>query len=313
MEKTQKFTPKIPVIINCDTGIDDAVAIMMAVKSQKLDIKLITTDVGNTDTVQSAINSLHILDLVGAEQIAVCAGDGKCLEKNRPRPSVHGNTGLGEFEYENIRRRLLLVDAVDAIYDALKNSEEKVTIICMSPSTNIAKLLKKYADAGKYIERIVYMAGTIDETDKSQMPYPEFNVACDPEAGEVVINSGVPIEIVPMEMGHNAYLTWQEVFKTKITNNVGRVMEIMFRSYKDRHVKNGIAMHDGCAIAYVTNPELFEIRPVHLSVKYFDAIKTGVLTMNFGKAPNAITCVDMDIKRFKKLYFKCLKKCKTNR
>ena len=87
-------------------------------------------------------------------------------------------------------------------------------------------------------------------------------------------------------------------------------MENMFRSYKDRHVKNGIATHDGCAIAYVTNPELFEVRPVFAEVKYFESIKTGVLTMNFGKKPNAITCVQMDIPKFKKLYFKCLKKCK---
>ena len=310
MALKKKEQPKIPVIINCDTGIDDAVALMMAVKSDKLDIKLITTDVGNVDTFQSATNTLHILHTIDAENLVVCAGEGKCLEKDRPKPSVHGSTGMGDFDYEYIRRRLLQVDAVDAIYDALKNAEQKITIICISPSTNLAKLFRKYSDAGKFIERIVYMAGTIDETDKKQMPYPEFNVACYPEAGEVVLKSGVPIEIVPMEMGHTAYLTWQEVFKTKNSNYVGSIMENMFRSYKDRHVKNGIAMHDGCAIAYVTNPELFETRPVYAEVKYFESIKTGVLTMNFGKKPNAMTCVAMDIPKFKKEYFKCLKKCK---
>lgn len=307
--KKQK-QPKIPVIINCDTGIDDAVALMIACKSEKLHIKLITTDVGNVGPFQSAVNTLQILNLIDADNIPVCAGDGKCLEKARPRPSVHGSTGMGEFDYEYIRRHLLKVDAVDAIYDALKNSEEKVTIICISPSSNLGKLFRKYEDAPKYIERIVYMAGTVEETDKKEMPYPEFNVACDPEAGDVVLKSGVPIEIVPMEMGHTAYLTWQEVFKTKNTNYVGSVMENMFRSYKDRHVKNGIATHDGCAIAYVTNPELFVVRPVYAEVKYYDSIKTGVLMMNLGKTPNAKTCVSMDIPKFKKLYFKCLKKCK---
>ena len=73
----KKQQPKIPVIINCDTGIDDAVALMMAVKSEKLDIKLITTDVGNVDTMQSAINTLHVLHTINAENIVVCAGDGK--------------------------------------------------------------------------------------------------------------------------------------------------------------------------------------------------------------------------------------------
>lgn len=310
MPKNKKEIKKMPVIINCDPGIDDAVALMIAFKSEKLDVKLITTDVGNVKTKQSAKNCLNILELIGAENIPVVAGDGKCLAQERPRPAVHGNGGMGEYVFEDNSRRLSSGDAVEKIYDVLMASEAKTTIICLSPPTNLAKLLQNHKDCKKKIERIVFMAGSIEEVEKNEMPYPEFNVSCDPEAGEVLIKSGVPLEIVPMEMGHTAYLDWQEVFKTKLTNHVGSVLEVIFRSYKDRHVKNGIATHDGCAIAYVTNPELFETKPVCASVKYFDSIKSGVLTMNFSKKPNAITCVSMNIPKFKKLYFKCLKKCK---
>lgn len=302
--------PKIPVIINCDTGIDDAVALMIAIKSEKLNIKLITTDVGNVATNQAAKNCLNILELVGAEDIPVCAGEGKCLEQERPRPSVHGNGGLGTYVFEENSRRLVEGDAVEKIYETLMASDEKVTIISLSPPTNIAKLIKKHKDCLEKIERIVFMAGTIEEVEKSEMPYPEFNVSCDPEAGEVLIKSKLPLEIVPMEMGHTAYLDWQEVFRTKNENFVGSVLEIIYRSYKDRHVKNGIATHDGCAVAYVTNPELFKTQEVCAKVKYFDSIKTGVLTMDFNKKANAKTCVEMNIPAFKKLYFKCLRKCK---
>ena len=111
-------------------------------------------------------------------------------------------------------------------------------------------------------------------------------------------------------MGHTAYLDWQEVFKTKLTNSVGSAFEYIFRSYKDRHVKNGIATHDGCTIAYVTNPELFEVKPVFAEVKYFDTIGTGVMTMDFNKTANAVTCTNMNISKFKKLYFKHLDNCK---
>jgi inosine-uridine nucleoside N-ribohydrolase len=98
--------------------------------------------------------------------------------------------------------------------------------------------------------------------------------------------------------------------KTKNTNFVGSIFEIMFRAYKDRHVKNGIAMHDGTAVAYMTNPELFKVEPVHTEIEYFDSVDTGVITMDFKKKPNAITCTEINIKKFKKLYFDLLKKCK---
>lgn len=306
----KKNNNKIPVIINCDTGIDDAVALLIGVKSKKLDIKLITTDVGNVDPLHSAKNTVNILELIDAPEIPVVEGDGKCFKKERPRVAVHGNGGLGEFIFEEHKRKVTEGNAVEKMYETLMASSEKITIICLSPTTNIAKLISKHPDSVDKIERVVLMAGTIEEVKDDEMPYPEFNIATDPEAGEVLFNSGVNVEIVPMEMGHTAYLDWQEVFKTKIENYTGSVLEVVFRSYKDRHVKNGIATHDGCAVAYVTNPELFVVKPVCAKIKYFDSIKTGVLTMSFNEEANCKTCTAMNIPKFKKLYFNCLKKCK---
>ena len=301
---------KIPVIINCDTGIDDAVALLLAVKSEKLDIKLITTDVGNVTTLQAAQNCLNVLELIGADDIPVCAGEGKCLKNERARVLVHGKTGLGEYQFEKNNREIIKEDAVEKIYEVLKTCEQKITMVCLCPPTNIAKLLIKYPDAKHKIEKLVFMAGSIEELSKNEIPYPEYNVSCDPEAAEVVFESGIKIEIVPMEMGHSAYLEWEEVFKTKNENFVGSVLEIIFRSYKDRHVKNGIATHDGCAIAYLINPELFETKSACAKVRYYDELATGVLTIDFNKKPNVLTCTSMNIKKFKKLYFSCLKKCK---
>lgn len=300
---------KIPVIINCDTGIDDAVALLIAEKSEKFDIKLVTTDIGNVAPKQAAINTENILDLIGAEDIPVCAGDGKALKKERPRVAVHGNGGLGEYVFEPNSRRVLEEDAVKKMYEVINSSDEPITIICISPTTNIAKLFKKHKDVVSKIERLVLMAGTTEAVKDGEMPYPEFNIATDPEAGEVILKSGVKLEVVPMEMGHTAYLDWQDVFKTKLKNFTGTVLETIFRSYKDRHVKDGIATHDGCAVAYVTNPEIFETKPVNVDIKYFDSIKTGVMVMDFTKPANALTCTKVDVEAFKKLYFKMLSKC----
>lgn len=305
----QKNNKTIPVILNCDTGIDDAVAIMLAVKSKKLDIKLIVTNVGNVETKQSSQNTLNILELIDAPQIPVVAGEEKCLKQQRPKVAVHGNGGLGEYIFEKNQRKALDCDPTQKMYEIIMASEEKITLICLAPTTNIARLLLKHGDCADKIERIVLMAGSIEEIGENEMPYPEFNIATDPEACEVLLKSKVPIEIVPMEMGHTAYLDWQDVFKTKIQNYTGSVLETIFRSYKDRHVKNGIATHDGCAITYVLFPELFEVKPVYVCVKFFDSIKTGVLVMDFKHEPNAKTCVKVNVKKFKKLYFKCLKHC----
>lgn len=301
---------KIPVILNCDTGIDDAVAIMLAVKSGKLDIKLIVTDIGNVPPHQAALNTNNILELVNAPQIPVVSGTGKCFKKERPHPSVHGNGGLGEFVFPENDRKILEDDAIEVMYKTLMESGQNVTIISLSPIPNLARLLKAHPDAVTKIERLVFMAGTTEAVKEGEMPYPEFNVSCDPEAAEFVFASGVKLEIVPMEMGHTAYLDWQEVFRTKNFNYTGSVLEVVFRSYRDRHVKNGIATHDGCAVAYVTNPEIFEVKPTFAKVEYFDSIKSGVLVMDFDKEPNAISCTKINIKKFKKLYFKALSKCK---
>ena len=310
MALNNKKLEKIPVIINCDTGIDDAVALMMAVKSEKFDIRLITTDVGNVGPKQSALNCNDILELIGGPEVPVCAGDGKCLTREREHVSVHGKTGLGEYKFPKNSRKLLDEDVVEVLNKTIMESNEKITILCVSPTTNLAKLFQKYPESKKNIEKIVIMAGSIEPTPKGVAPYPEFNVSVDPEAAEIVFGAGVPMEIVPMEMGHTAYLDWQEVFKTKNLNFVGSVFEVMFRSYKDRHVKNGIAMHDGAAVAYLTNPELFKVSPVHTDIEYFESVDTGVMTMDFKKKPNAITCTEINIKKFKKLYFDLLKKCK---
>lgn len=308
--KKQKEIKKIPAIINCDPGIDDAIALIMAIKSDIIDVKLITTDLGNVSTTQSAQNTLNVLELIGANDIPVACGEGKCLEIERPRVAVHGKTGLGSYVFPKNSRKILKGDAVDIMYQTIMAEEEKTTLICLSPPTNIAKMLLKYPDAKDKIERLVFMVGSIEQLKRGALPYAEFNVAGDPEASKAILKSKVKLEIVPMEMGHTAYLDWQDVFKTKNMNFVGSVLENLYREYKDRHVKNGIATHDSCAIAYITNPEIFKIEPVKVDIKYYDKLGTGVFVMNFDKTPNALTCTEIDVKKFKKLYFKMLKKCK---
>ena len=103
--------------------------------------------------------------------------------------------------------------------------------------------------------------------------------------------------------------------KTKNTNSTGAVLEYIFRSYKDRHVKNGIATHDGCAVAYMIDPSIFKVEEAFMEVKYFDEIDSGILVYTANKdlknkKPNVKVCTEVNVNKFKRLYFKLLKKCK---
>ena len=314
-----KIKKKIPLIINCDTGIDDAVALMLVVKSEMFDIKLITTDLGNAGPKQSAINCNNILELIGGEDVKICAGDGKGLTRDRAHVSVHGKTGMGTYIFEPHSRVVSKEDAIDSMYETIMSSSEKITILCMSPTSNLAKLQLKHKDCwnSDKIERVVIMAGSIEDLKPGEIPYAEFNISCDPESAELLFpkKPKVRVDVVPMEMGHTAYLDWQDVFKTKNTNSVGMVFEYMFRSYKDRHVKNGIATHDGCAVAYMIDPTIFKVEDAFFEVKYFKEIDSGILVFTKkedlkNKEPNVKVCTKVNVNRFKKLYFKLLKKCK---
>lgn len=315
----RKNLKKIPLIINCDPGIDDAVALMLVLKSEMFDIKLITTDLGNAGPKQSAINTNNIFELLGGPDVKVCAGDGKGFVRDRKHVAVHGKTGMGTYIFEPHSRVVSNEDAVEALYETIMSSDEKITILCMSPTTNLAKLQARHKDCwnSDKIEKIVIMAGSIEDLKPGEIPYAEFNISCDPESAELLFpkKPSVPVEVVPMEMGHTAYLDWQDVFKTKNMNSVGAVFEYMFRSYKDRHVKNGIATHDGCAVAYMIEPSIFKTEEMFGEVQYFDSIDSGILVLTKNKdlgkkKANVLVCTEVNVKRFKKLYFKYLRKCK---
>lgn len=301
---------KIPVVLDVDTGIDDAVSIMLALKSRKLDVKLITTCHGNAPLDAITDNTLDVLATIG-ENVPVAQGTRYALEKNREHEFAHGVDGLGGYEIES-GLEPLSVPAVEAVHNLLANCSEPITYICVAPVTNLAKLIITYPEDIKKIKEAVIMLGSNQPLKEGEVPYKEFNASVDPEACEVVINSPLKKVIISMEMGHTAYLDWQDVYKTKHTNDFGEVLEKIYRQYNDYHVRNGIATHDGTAVAYVINPDMFELVPAHISVQYFKELKSGVAVVDYHKTPNVIITKSIDIKKFKKMYFDSLKKCKIN-
>lgn len=306
---------KKPVIIDVDTGIDDAVALSIAFACKNLDVLLITTGAGNVGAQQATENTLNIINLLKHPQIPVAMGESEPLKRKRNVVSVHGADGIGGYSKNFPKHNLKSIDKIahQAMADAILSCKKPVTIIGLGPLTNIAKLLTLHPEAKKNIAEIVIMAGSIEQYAPGELPYFGFNVKVDPEACEEVVNAtDVKIVVSPTDLGHMSYLTYEEVYKTKNLNMAGKIFEEIFRQYHDHHIKNGIAMHDSCAVAYVAHPEIFGVEKLHVYVRYYKELENaGVLRCEWNDPRNIDVCTSINLKKFKRLYFKSLAKTRT--
>ena len=294
------------VIIDCDPGIDDAMAIMNALNSQNIEVKLLSTVSGNLTIEETMKNALKLTEIF-KKDIPVAEGAREPLKRQAVYAGkAQGTKGMGGFKFKTPKTKPFILKSPDAIYYFLKgNPAKNTTIMCLGPMTNIANLLTKYPDAKELISRIVFMGGSKDEVGVEE-PYREFNVAFDPEAMQVVFDSHIPLVMVPMELGHIAFFDKEEQIKIKKANAVGAIFYKMFSKYNDYHVgKLGAAVHDSCASLFLSNPEIFRLEKAFLQIKYHkkEEVSYGYIDCNFDKEPNAEVCVDMDIEKFKKIIY----------
>lgn len=298
---------KKSIILDVDTGIDDAVAIAMATYSNRLNVKLITTIAGNLSVNEVTKNTLNFLQAINKRNIPVAVGENKPLEREKDDSiQAHGKKGLGKYKFPKCELKPTKLDAVEKMYEVIKNSKEPIIIIALGPLTNIAKLLLKYPDAKDNIEYILISGGLLH--DNKRAPYLGFNIMQDPEAARYVMKSGEKIIICPSNHGHTAYLTPEEVEEVRTMNKTGEMLEFIFRSYKDRHVKVGIATHDPCAITFVSHPEYFQKDMMYVHVRFLEKQKTGVIDFDKNRTPNMKVATEINVKKFKKLFFNTLKK-----
>ena len=298
---------KINVILDVDTGIDDAVAICMAAYSDRLNIKLITTICGNLHVGAVTKNTLNLLQAINRRRTLVAVGANKPLERSRDKSiQAHGKSGLGKYQFPLLELKPVKEKAVPKMYEVIKKSKEKVVIVALGPLTNVSRLLKSFPDVIDNIEYILISGGLLK--DNPNNPYLGFNVMQDPEAADNVLKSGAKIVIVPSNHGHTAFLTPKEIEIAKNMNKTGNMLSIMFESYKDRHVKIGAATHDPCAVTYVAHPEYFKTKEMYVHIRYLTDKQTGVIDFDTKKKPNMLVATKIKTKKFKKLFFDSLKK-----
>ena len=194
----------IPIILDCDPGHDDAIALLLALASPELDLLGVTIVHGNQTLEKTTANALRVLDLAGRADVPVAAGAGRPLSRELTVAShVHGDSGLDGPALPPAGRAPLGEHAVDFMARTIAASSTPVTLVPTGPLTNIALLLER--TGGANVERIVLMGGAIAEGNMT--PAAEFNIWADPEAARWVFESGIDVTMVGLDVTHQALVT----------------------------------------------------------------------------------------------------------
>ncbi len=265
---------KIKIIMDVDTGIDDAIAMFTALANDRFDVLGFTTVFGNRALCDTTKNTLKILELVNRGHIPVAQGAAKPLvnEFNPPLKSiVHGMDGLGDIKNPLPEPKIKPIDksAVEFMADTLRNSKEKITLVPVGPMTNIAAFLVAHPELKEKIDKIVLMGGSTLMGNASMVA--EANIIKDPEAAFILFNSGVQIYMAGLDATMQGYISFDELSEYEKNGNwlsdiVCEMCGIYKEHYQERMKADGLAMHDSLPLAWLLHPELVETEDLNVTV-----------------------------------------------
>lgn len=304
---------KRPIIIDTDPGIDDALAIAIALFSEELEVKLISTVAGNVSLEKVTNNALRLLAFFGKDVPVAAGAATPLIQELVDASNVHGASGMEGFDFPEPKTSLLLKEnAVNAMYRTIMESKEKITLVPIAPLTNIALLFAMYPEVKERISEIVMMGGSATRGNKGVMS--EFNIATDPEAAKMVFSCGVPIVMAGLDVGWKALVMPEDTAKLPDLGEVGKMAHCLFKKYRGGTFNTGLKMYDSCAIAYLLCPEMFEVTETFVDVELAGTMTAGCTLVDLKgylkKASNAKVCMDIDGEMFRKWFLDSVGRCK---
>jgi purine nucleosidase len=298
------MTP-IPIIVDCDPGIDDTIALLTAFVSPELDILGITPVCGNQPLERTVRNALQACELGRRTDVPVYAGCYRPMLREPIHGQFHGTTGLGNTVLPEPTKRVEPVSAVDFLIATLTNAVRagrRITLCCLGPMTNLAVALRMAPGIAAGVERVVMMGGAYREPGNRTMTS-EFNVLADPHAAHVVFSSNIPIVALALDATHQVMLKPEHVadfarVSGRISQTLAELMAFWDRNDVARYGSRGGPLHDPLVIAYLLAPQLFETTKARVFVEYESELCMGQTIADWygksGLAPNAdiVTKVD---------------------
>lgn len=293
----------LPVILDCDPGHDDAIALILALASPELKVLAVTTSAGNQTPDKTLNNALRILTLLGRDDIPVAAGAPKPLARELIiADNVHGESGLDGPTLPDPGFSPVAMTALELMATCLRESPEPVTLVPTGPLTNIALLLAAHPELKSKIARIVLMGGAAGAGNWT--PAAEFNIYVDPEAADMVFKSGLPITMCGLDVTHEAQVMDEDIARVRaITNPVAQCVAglLDFFMIYHRDPKWGFAgapLHDPCTIAWLLAPALFHGVECRVDIETGGTHTSGMTVVDryglTGKVANALVLLGLD-------------------
>ncbi|WP_323964956.1 pyrimidine-specific ribonucleoside hydrolase RihA [Aeromonas hydrophila] len=293
----------LPVILDCDPGHDDAIALILALASPELKVLAVTTSAGNQTPDKTLNNALRILTLLGCDDIPVAAGAPKPLARELIiADNVHGESGLDGPQLPDPGFAPVAMTALELMAKCLRESPEPVILVPTGPLTNIALLLAAHPELKSKIARIVLMGGAAGPGNWT--PAAEFNIYVDPEAADMVFKSGLPITMCGLDVTHEAQVMDEDIARVRaITNPVAQCVAglLDFFMIYHRDPKWGFAgapLHDPCTIAWLLAPALFHGVECRVDIETGGTHTSGMTVVDryglTGKAANALVLLGLD-------------------
>ena len=306
------------VIIDCDPGQDDAVALLMALSAQgDLDVLAVTAVGGNVPLDLTEANARRIVELCGRDDVPVFAGcERPLVVPLETAEYVHGQSGLDGADLPEPKRRPEPMHAVDVIVDLVQHRPDKsLTLVATGPLTNVAMAFAKAPKSMGRLEQIVLMGGAIELGNVT--PAAEFNVYVDPHAAKIVFAAGVPIVMFGLDVTHKVCVTDERLRRVAAVGNraakaAAGMLEFYNRFDRERYQTEGGPLHDPCTIAWLLRPDLFRGRRCRVEIEAESALTRGMTVVDWHnrstRPANALVVRDADADGFFDLLDACLRR-----
>ena len=296
---------RIPIVLDCDPGHDDAMAMILAAYNPSIELLGISTVSGNGIIDKVTQNALRVCALAKIN-VPVAQGAGtSILGAVEASTEIHGETALDGAPLPAPTFELEKISGVDLMAKLIKDHSEKVTVVATGPLTNIALLLKMYPELKTKIERIVFMGGSASRGNRT--PYAEFNIWMDPEACDVVLKSGLPLTMIGLDVTHQALIT-KEIFarlaemKTELADTLSGLMKFFAKTYDEVFEMPDPPLHDPVAVAVLIDPSVTKNRFVNVEVELNGKFTRGATVVDIynreGGKPNCNVALELDFEKF---------------
>ena len=302
---------KEKIIIDTDPGIDDAVALAIALFNETVDVKLITTVAGNVSLEKVTANALRLLTFWGKKVPVAKAAEKPFIQKFVDAAGIHGQSGMDGFDFPEPDMSLLVKEhAVNKMREVIM-AEKTITLVAIGPLTNVALLFALYPEVKTHISRIVLMGGSLTRGNKGVMA--EFNFATDPHAAKMVFDAGVPLVMAGLDVGWQSAILPEDTAKLLTMGKTGQMVHALFKKYRSGTFATGLRMYDACAVAYLLKPEIFKTADVFVDIELSGKLTSGCSVVDLKgylkQTANATVCTEIDPVAFRTWFIESLAKC----